>query len=114
MEDQEELRFVRTEASPDHEMAKEKKNSKFHPASKCKSGISNIVQNFLRELVLNGEERVKRAELHEEDFQLDEDDHVAKYDSKNLEIYWKNHVVQKTLGLRVYYGFTRICFSLKL
>ena len=108
MEDQEELRFVRTEASPDHEMAKEKKNSKFHPASKCKSGISNIVQNFLRELVLNGEERVKRAELHEEDFQLDEDDHVAKYDSKNLKIYWKNHVVQKTLGLRVYYGFTNV------
>ena len=29
MEDQEELRFVRTEASPDNEMAKEKNNSKF-------------------------------------------------------------------------------------
>ena len=108
MEDQEELEFIRTETSTDHEKVKQKKVSHFNPATKCKSGVSNIIRNFLRELVLNGEERVSRAELEEEDFQLDEDDHVAKYDSKNLQIYWKNHVIQKTLSLRVYYGFTNV------
>lgn len=80
----------------------------FNFARKCKNGIIHFFSQFGRELVLNGEERVKRGELDREDFELDEDDHVAKYDINNLHTYWKQHVIQKTFGLRIYFGFTNV------
>ena len=45
MEDQEELRFVRTEASPDHEMAKEKKNSNYTAVLLAVNQLCRIVHN---------------------------------------------------------------------
>ena len=90
---QEELQFVRSEMGTEYQnVANEQKKSnvKNNVRIPCTKRIYNFCKQFVRELVLNGEERVKRGELDEEDFTLDEDDHVARYDPSNLEEYWKN------------------------
>ena len=108
---QEELQFVRSEMDTEYQsVAKQQKKSnvKNNFRVPCTKRIYNLCKQFVRELVLNGEERVKRGKLDEEDFTLDEDDHVARYDPSNLEEYWKHHMIPKTLGLRIFNGFANV------
>jgi hypothetical protein len=109
MDDQEELEFIRTVPSSEKEPSVRKTSTvHFNLVKTCRNGIFHFFSQFVRELVLNGEERVERGTLDKDDFKLDEDDHVAKYDTNNLERYWKQHVVQKTLGLRIFFGLTNV------
>ena len=111
MDEQEELEFVRTVPNSNHEnvpSTSKRSSENCYLVRDFKHGICNFFSQFARELVLNGEERVERGTLDEDDFKLDDDDQIAKYDTKNLETYWKKHVVQKPLGLRIYFGLTNV------
>ena len=76
--------------------------------NQVRMGVYNFLALFCEELLLNGSERVDRELLEEEDFMLDEEDHVADYDVNALQQHWKESIMKKTFRSRIVFAFRNI------